>query len=104
MPTYTYRCKECEYQFDKRQSFTEDALKECPSCGAETGLRKVVNSVGIVFKGSGFYVTDNKNGKSATNGSSASKKESKSSSDSTKSDASAKSEGKSSSVKEKSSA
>ena len=75
MPTYTYRCKECEYQFDKRQSFTEDALKECPSCGAETGLRKVVNSVGIVFKGSGFYVTDNKNGKSATNGSSTSKKE-----------------------------
>ena len=104
MPTYTYRCKECEYQFDKRQSFTEDALKECPSCGAETGLRKVVNSVGIVFKGSGFYVTDNKNGKSATNGSSTSKKEGKSSSDSTKSDASTNSEGKSSSVKEKSSA
>ena len=109
MPTYTYRCKECEYQFDKRQSFTDDALKECPSCGAPTGLRKVVNSVGIVFKGSGFYVTDNKNGKNPTNGSSVNKTESKSDSDSTKSDATAKSEGqssseKSSSVKEKSSA
>ena len=101
MPTYTYRCRECEHQFDKRQSFTEDALKECPSCGAETGLRKVVNSVGIVFKGSGFYVTDNKNGKNATNGSSSSNKESKESSDASQNGTSAKSESKTSSDKGK---
>ena len=63
MPTYTYRCKECEHQFDLRQSFSDDPLTECPDCGADNGLRKVVNSVGIVFKGSGFYVTDNANGK-----------------------------------------
>ena len=63
MPTYTYRCKECDYQFDERQSFSDDPLTVCPNCGADNGLRKVVNSVGIVFKGSGFYVTDNANGK-----------------------------------------
>lgn len=107
MPTYTYRCKECEYQFDKRQSFTEDALRQCPSCGAETGLRKVVNSVGIVFKGSGFYVTDNKNGKSPTNGVAANNKEDKSS-DSSSKNGTAKSETKSNnngtSTKEKSTA
>lgn len=63
MPTYTYRCKECDHQFDQRQSFSDDPLTVCPNCGADNGLRKVVNSVGIVFKGSGFYVTDNANGK-----------------------------------------
>lgn len=107
MPTYTYRCKECEHQFDQRQSFSEDALKECPACGAETGLRKVVNSVGIVFKGSGFYVTDNKNGKNAkSNGSSSSKNESKETSTSStksKSDSASKSESKDSSKKSSSS-
>ena len=65
MPTYTYKCKECGYKFDKRQSFSDDTLRLCPACGAESGLRKVVNSVGILFKGSGFYVTDNRNGSSA---------------------------------------
>lgn len=99
MPTYTYRCRECEHQFDQRQSFSEDALKECPSCAAESGLRKVVNSVGIVFKGSGFYVTDNKNGKNASNGSSSDKKENKDTADSSKNDATSKSENKSSSDK-----
>ncbi len=98
MPTYTYRCKKCEYQFDQRQSFSEDALTECPSCGAEQGLRKVVNSVGIVFKGSGFYVTDNKTHKNGQNDSPA-KKEGKESSDSAKSDTATKSESKSSSEK-----
>lgn len=63
MPTYTYRCKECDHEFDQRQSFSDDPLTVCPYCGADNGLRKVVNSVGIVFKGSGFYVTDNSNGK-----------------------------------------
>ncbi|HHJ52815.1 MAG TPA: FmdB family transcriptional regulator [Caldithrix abyssi] len=67
MPTYTYKCRECEYKFDKRQSFSDDPLRVCPECGAENGLRKVVNSVGILFKGSGFYVTDNRNGSSAKN-------------------------------------
>lgn len=61
MPTYTYKCKSCEYQFDQRQSMSDDPMLNCPACG-EPQLRKVINSAGIVFKGSGFYVTDTRNG------------------------------------------
>nr|WP_058235748.1 FmdB family zinc ribbon protein [Devriesea agamarum] len=56
MPTYVYACKDCGHQFEKYQSFQDEALSECPTC--EGQLRKVFNSVGIVFKGSGFYSTD----------------------------------------------
>jgi len=67
MPTYTYRCTNCEYQFDIKQRMAEDPLTDCPECEQENVLRKVLNPVGIVFKGSGFYVTDSrgKNGASA---------------------------------------
>jgi putative FmdB family regulatory protein len=58
MPTYTYACKQCGHRFDQRQSFTDPALTECPRCAGR--LRKVLNSVGIVFKGSGFYRTDSR--------------------------------------------
>jgi putative FmdB family regulatory protein len=61
MPIYTYRCRTCDYEFDKEQRMSEDPLTDCPDCG-QPQLRKVVNSVGVVFKGSGFYVTDNRNG------------------------------------------
>ena len=62
MPIYTYRCNDCGYQFEKRQRMTDEPLTECIHC--EHGhVRRVVNPVGIVFKGSGFYVTDNRNGK-----------------------------------------
>ncbi|MCP4420559.1 MAG: hypothetical protein GY805_28465 [Chloroflexi bacterium] len=63
MPIYTYRCKECGYQFERRQRMSDDPLTICPSC--EGGIRRVVNSVGVVFKGSGFYVTDNRGSNSA---------------------------------------
>jgi putative FmdB family regulatory protein len=59
MPTYTYACKSCGHRFDQRQSFTDPALTDCPRC--DGALRKVLNSVGIVFKGSGFYRTDSRN-------------------------------------------
>lgn len=59
MPTYEYRCKSCGHQFDIVQSFTEDALTECPSCH-EAALKKVFGNVGISFKGSGFYKTDSR--------------------------------------------
>lgn len=78
MPTYTYRCNNCNYEFDIRQRMADDPLTDCPECDTEQSLRKVLNSVGIVFKGSGFYVTDNRggastavpaaNGKSSENG------------------------------------
>lgn len=59
MPIYTYRCDNCGIQFDHRQSFTEPQLILCPECG-KNALHKVYTPVGIVFKGSGFYATDNR--------------------------------------------
>lgn len=68
MPTYQYRCKDCNNELEVVQKFTDDALTECPACtGGE--LRKVYNAVGVVFKGSGFYRTDSRTGKSDTGGS-----------------------------------
>jgi len=59
MPIYTYHCENCEHEFDKRQSFSEEALVVCPNCHKHQ-LRKVYSPAGVVFKGSGFYVTDKK--------------------------------------------
>ena len=58
MPTYQYACTECGHGFEAVQSFTDDALTQCPQCTGR--LRKVFNSVGVVFKGSGFYRTDSR--------------------------------------------
>ena len=58
MPTYQYACTECDHAFEQVQSFSEDSLTDCPRC--EGRLRKVFNAVGVVFKGSGFYRTDNR--------------------------------------------
>ncbi|MEJ2747018.1 MAG: zinc ribbon domain-containing protein [Anaerolineae bacterium] len=66
MPIYTYRCKDCGHEFDQRQRMTDDPLTVCPVCKGH--IRRVVNSVGVVFKGSGFYVTDNRGKNSANNG------------------------------------
>ncbi|MFT4043773.1 MAG: zinc ribbon domain-containing protein [Gordonia sp. (in: high G+C Gram-positive bacteria)] len=58
MPTYSYACTECDNKFDIVQSFSDDSLTQCPECSGR--LRKLFNSVGIVFKGSGFYRTDSR--------------------------------------------
>jgi putative FmdB family regulatory protein len=58
MPTYSYRCTECATAFDIQQSFTDDALTECPTCSGR--LRKLFSAVGITFNGSGFYRTDSR--------------------------------------------
>jgi putative FmdB family regulatory protein len=58
MPTYSYRCTECGEAFDIQQSFTDDALTVCPNCGGP--LRKLFNTVGVTFNGSGFYRTDSR--------------------------------------------
>ncbi|MGV0738077.1 FmdB family zinc ribbon protein [Mycobacterium syngnathidarum] len=85
MPTYSYACTECGNRFDAVQAFSDDALTTCPKCSGK--LRKLFGSVGVVFKGSGFYRTDNReSGKSSSNGSSA--KSSEGSSSSTSSDSS----------------
>ena len=63
MPTYQYACTECSHTFEQFQSFSEDALSECPTCQGR--LRKLYNAVGVVFKGSGFYRTDSRASTSA---------------------------------------
>jgi putative FmdB family regulatory protein len=60
VPTYQYACTECGHRFEAVQSFSEDSLTTCPVCGGQ--LRKVYGSVGVVFKGSGFYRTDSREG------------------------------------------
>jgi putative FmdB family regulatory protein len=68
VPTYSYACTECGNRFDAVQAFTDDSLTTCTKC--EGKLRKLFNSVGVVFKGSGFYRTDSREAaKSASNGS-----------------------------------
>ena len=62
MPTYQYVCRECGGQVEVVQKFTDDALTVHEECGGR--LRKVFSPVGIVFKGSGFYRTDSRNGSS----------------------------------------
>ncbi len=64
MPTYAYACTACDNRFEVHQAFTDDALTECPQCQGQ--VRKLFNSVGIVFKGSGFYRTDSRSGSSAS--------------------------------------
>ena len=64
MPTYQYACTECSHTFEKFQSFSDEALTECPECQGR--LRKLFNAVGVVFKGSGFYRTDSRSGGSST--------------------------------------
>ena len=58
MPTYEYACKDCGRHFDIFQDFSEDSLTVCPECQGH--LRKKFNSVGVVFKGSGFYRNDSR--------------------------------------------
>jgi putative FmdB family regulatory protein len=67
MPTYTYQCDNCGIRFDEYQKFSEDPLTICPECG-EPALRKVYQPVGIVFKGKGFYATDNRSPSGQTYG------------------------------------
>jgi putative FmdB family regulatory protein len=83
VPTYSYRCTECDTAFDIQQAFTDNALTQCPTCQGR--LRKVYNSIGVTFNGSGFYRTDSRSsGKSKESGSSDSGSSSSSSSSESK--------------------
>jgi putative FmdB family regulatory protein len=64
MPTYEYACKACGERLEVVQSFSDDALTECPKCGGD--LRKIFGNVGIAFKGSGFYKNDSREKKSTS--------------------------------------
>ena len=62
MPTYEYQCKDCGFKFEQFQSIADSPLKKCPSCGGELE-RLVSGGAGLIFKGSGFYITDYKQNK-----------------------------------------
>jgi putative FmdB family regulatory protein len=66
MPTYRYRCSDCGNEFDQFQKFAEEPLKVCPSC--EGAIRRVIQPVGVVFKGSGWYINDSRPSSNSTNG------------------------------------
>ena len=103
MPTYSYACTECDNRFDAVQAFSDDALTTCEKCSGR--LRKLFGSVGVVFKGSGFYRNDSReSAKSSSNGSAkSSSSSSEGSSSSDTSSSSEKSSSSSSSSSEKSS-
>lgn len=63
MPLYEYECEACGLRFERVQHFSDDPLRSCPEC--EGPVHRVIQPVGIIFKGSGFYVTDSR-GKSST--------------------------------------
>jgi putative FmdB family regulatory protein len=64
VPTYQYACTACGHQLEAVQSFADEPLTECPAC--EGRLRKLFSSVGVVFKGSGFYRNDSRTGSGST--------------------------------------
>ena len=69
MPTYSYRCSACEHGFEAFQKFSDAPLTDCPECGGS--ISRVIHPVGVVFKGSGWYITDSRNkgsSRSTTNG------------------------------------
>jgi len=61
MPTYDYICDNCAHEFETYQSMKDDKLTVCPNCGKETLKRLIGSGSGLIFKGSGFYLTDYKN-------------------------------------------
>jgi putative FmdB family regulatory protein len=61
MPTYEYYCTACEFEFEEFQSIAAEAIKICPKCKKQSVVRKISSGSGLIFKGSGFYITDYKN-------------------------------------------
>jgi putative FmdB family regulatory protein len=58
MPTYEYECSNCGHKFEKFQSIKASPIKKCPACGKNTAQRLIGMGAGLIFKGSGFYITD----------------------------------------------
>jgi putative FmdB family regulatory protein len=89
MPIYAYECNECGVRFERKQHFSDDPITICPECEGE--VHRLISSPGIIFKGSGFYVTDNKSKGRVATSTSSTDKESKSSEAPAKSEAKAES-------------
>jgi putative FmdB family regulatory protein len=77
MPIYEYECKNCNTRFEKLQPITSEPLTECLNCGGGP-IRRVLHPVGVIFKGSGWYITDNRKSSSSSESSSSSSSEAKS--------------------------
>ena len=92
MPTYEYACRDCGHHIEVVRRFADEPLSVCPSCGGQ--LRKVFHPAGILLKGSGFYKTDNRPKKTASESTSSSDSSSSSGSESSSSKSSAPSKGK----------
>jgi putative FmdB family regulatory protein len=60
MPIYEYACGSCGHHFEAKQRFSDDPIAKCPECGQT--VRRVLHPAGIIFKGSGFYINDSRNG------------------------------------------
>ena len=58
MPVYQYQCPKCNLKFELKQSFSDDSIVSCPKC--QNGARRLFSTVPVIFKGQGFYVTDNR--------------------------------------------
>lgn len=67
MPIYAYECRECGVRFERRQGFNDAPISVCPEC--EGSVHRLIQPAGVIFKGSGFYVTDNRGSKSGASGS-----------------------------------
>ncbi len=68
MPIYEYECTKCNHRFEKKQSFHDEPMAECPKCSESA--RRVFQPAPIIFKGSGFYVTDHRKGSESSSSSS----------------------------------
>ena len=60
MPTYEYQCKTCGHHFERVQRFSDAPVSDCPECGGQ--VRRVIHPAGVIFKGSGWYITDSRKG------------------------------------------
>lgn len=81
MPTYEYQCKNCGYELQEFQSMKEPPLVHCPNCNTDSLVRAMGGGSGLIFKGSGFYLTDYKKGPSPGSGEKEKKQDEKKSSD-----------------------
>lgn len=60
MPIYAYKCRSCEEAFEVKQKFSDDPITDCQICGTQDAVYRVIQPTGIIFKGSGWYVTDSR--------------------------------------------
>ena len=65
MPTYDYICKKCGYEFEEFHKISDNPVELCPKCGHKSVEKKISGGSGLIFKGSGFYITDYSNGSSS---------------------------------------